>query len=148
MKQYTIKPFPNVSESFTLIVTPNVKKLRFEIEKAFEKWDRDEPEANLDGCAGMFSPACTFEKGPYDGTFTSDVFGTMFLAEDHLGVGYVAHECLHAAMAHERQRIRFDMNYGNDCDDHEERLAYYLTYCVREVWNTLIENGHVKEYPK
>lgn len=148
MKRYTIKPFPNVSESFTLVVAPNVKKLRVEIEKTFEKWNRNESGTKLDECAGMFSPACMFEKVPYDGLYSSEMFGTMFLSEDHLGAGYVAHECLHAAMAHERQRIRFDMNYGNDCDDHEERLAYYLTYCVREVWNTLIDNGHVKESPK
>ncbi len=145
MKQYTIKPFPNVAESFTLIVAPNVKKLRIEIKKAFEKWDRHEADTNIDECAGMFSPTCVFEKHPYGGVYSSDMFGTMFLSEDRLGAGYVAHECLHAAMAHERQRIRFDMNYGDDCDDHEERLAYYLMYCVREVWNTLLENGHVKE---
>lgn len=147
MKTYSIRPFPNVSESFILVVTPTVRKLRLEIRKAFDKWGRAETGLYLEDTAGMFSPTCKYEKVPYPGVFTSDVFGTMFLSEDHLGAGYVAHECLHAAMAHERQRIRFDMNYGEDCDDHEERLAYYLTYCVREVWNTLLENGHVKDRP-
>lgn len=148
MKRYTIKPFPNVSESFTLVVAPNVKKLRVEISHYLKSMDHCDSGMDLGNILGMFSPSSTWEKHKYPGTFTSDMFGTMFLSEDHLGAGYVAHECLHAAMTHERQRIRFDMNYGNDCDDHEERLAYYLTYCVREVWNTLIDNGHVKESPK
>lgn len=144
MKTYTIRPFPNVSESFNLVVTPTVRKLRLEIRKAFEKWGRTDKGAYLDDTVGMFSPAPSWETGECAGLFSSDMFGTMFLAEERLGAGYVAHECLHAAMAHERQRIRFDMAYGEDCNDHEERLAYYLTYCVREVWNTLLENGHVK----
>lgn len=142
MKKYTIQPITNVSETFTLIVTPTVNELRNEIKRIFRKIERE--TGDLSSTAGMFSPTCLYHNPKYLGEFTSDMSGFMFLSEDMLGAGYVAHECLHAAMAHERQRVRFDMSYGSDCNDHEERLAYYLTYCVKAVWNTLIDNGHVK----
>lgn len=141
MKQYMIHPLEGTLERFTLIVTPTVKELRSEIKRVFRKIEKETD--NLERVAGMFSPSCVYSNGKYPGEFYADMFGYMFLAEEKLGAGYVAHECLHAAMAHERQRIRFDMAYGDDCNDHEERLAYYLTDCVRAVWNTLIDNGHV-----
>lgn len=146
MKQYTIYPQKGMKECFTLIVAPTVKEIRSEIRRVFRKIER-EPE-DVPGTAGMFSPACTIFNSKHPGGFNSDMFGYMFLAEEMLGAGYVAHECLHAAMAHERQRIRFSMDYGDNCNDHEERLAYYLTDCVREVWITLLENGHVKANKK
>jgi len=72
-------------------------------------------------------------------------FAYMFLAEDALGVGVVAHECLHVATSHERFVLKYGMDYGPEIGEDEERLAYYLTSCVRGVYNTLYENKHIKE---
>jgi len=72
-------------------------------------------------------------------------FAYMFLAEDALGVGVVAHECLHVATSHERFVLKYGMDYGPEISEDEERLAYYLTSCIRGVYNTLYANKHIKE---
>jgi len=73
------------------------------------------------------------------------LFAVLFLNEDNLGSGIVAHECLHIAMAHERFVLRFGMNYGNGLDDleDEERLAYFVTHCAKAVYNVLYDNKHI-----
>jgi hypothetical protein len=72
-------------------------------------------------------------------------FAYLFLAEDGLGVGIVAHECLHVSMAHERFVLRYKMDYGDDIGEDEERLAYFLTSSIKGVYNTLYEHGHAQE---
>jgi hypothetical protein len=69
----------------------------------------------------------------------------MFVAEDGLGVGIIAHECLHVAMAHERFVLCYGMNYGPQIDEDEERLAYFLTSTVRGVYDMLYEHEHIKQ---
>lgn len=72
-------------------------------------------------------------------------YATMYLVEDRLGAGYVAHECLHAAMAYERAVRGFRMDYGHgEGYDHadEERLADTVEWISRAVWNILLDNGH------
>lgn len=71
------------------------------------------------------------------------LFAYMHLNEENLGVGVVAHECLHAAFAHERM-IMFECSYGDDCGKDEERIAYLLTDIIRGVCDVLNKNGHVK----
>jgi hypothetical protein len=72
-------------------------------------------------------------------------FAEIFLNEENLGVGVVAHECLHVAMAHERYINHFAMRYDPDNGNaDEERLAYYLTSVVKGVYNVLYDNGHCK----
>lgn len=71
-------------------------------------------------------------------------FAIMFLNEQYLGAGTVAHECLHVAMAHERHVLQFGMDYGAGITKDEERLAYYLTDVVKAVYTVLYENGHAK----
>lgn len=66
-----------------------------------------------------------------------NVFAIMFLNEEWLGCGTVAHECLHVAMTHERKVLMFGMNYSGEINDDEERLAYYLTDCVKSVYDAL-----------
>jgi len=72
------------------------------------------------------------------------LFAYMHLNEEHLGVGVIAHECLHVAFAHERM-IMFDCSYGADCGQDEERLAYLLTDIIRGVYDVLYKNGHIKK---
>ena len=72
------------------------------------------------------------------------VFAIMFLNEEWLGGGTVAHECLHVAMTHERKVLMFGMHYSGEINDDEERLAYYLTDCVKSVYNALYDNKHIK----
>ena len=71
-------------------------------------------------------------------------FAIMFLNEQALGGGVVAHECLHVAMAHERHVLQFKMDYGPECGEDEERLAYYLTEVVKSVNNVIYDNGHAE----
>jgi len=143
--RYSIFPVSNISESFTLVVSPTEKEMRAEIRKHLRKTEHYSKDMYLETTAGMFSPASMWEKGSiYPGTFSSDIFGIMFLSENCICPGYITHECLHAAMAHERSRIRFDMAYGDDCGENEERLAYYTGYCVKAVTDVLIQNGHAQ----
>jgi hypothetical protein len=73
-------------------------------------------------------------------TKASNIVGHMFLCEEHLTYPIISHECLHAAMAHERFLERFKMEYGGGVNQHEERLAYYHTYCVEEVVKQLLKH--------
>ena len=73
----------------------------------------------------------------------SGPFAYLFIAEDGLGAGIVAHECLHVTMAHERWVLRFGMNYGEGIGEDEERLAYFLTKCIKGVYDVLYEHKHI-----
>ena len=75
------------------------------------------------------------------------VFAIMFLNEEHLDAGLIAHECLHAAMAYERFVNGFEMCYGDDCGPSEERLAYLMTAFIRGVVNMLNDKGHINKEP-
>lgn len=89
---------------------------------------------------GIVMPVSTIDwkTGERDG-----LFAYMHLNEEHLGAGIVSHECLHAALAHERMTM-FDMRYGDECGRDEERLAHLLTDIVRGVYDALHDNRHIK----
>jgi len=72
------------------------------------------------------------------------LYAYMHLNEENLGVGVVAHECLHVAFAHERMMM-FNMIYGDGCGRDEERIAYHLTDIIRGVYEVLNKNGHIKK---
>ena len=122
-------------DHFEMHVSKTSEDMRSHIAKLFKEWGCDIP---IDGWAetrGLVHPVQPIE-GP---------FAYLFLAEDALGVGVVAHECLHVATSHERFVLRFGMNYGDNIGEDEERLAYFLTSCVSGVYDTLYEHGHIKE---
>ncbi len=75
------------------------------------------------------------------------LFAIMFLNEENLGAGVVAHECLHVAFYHEQYIMRFGMKY-KEMED-QERISYYFSNCVRGCYNILYNYGHIKkECPK
>ena len=118
-----------------------VARTQKEMQKDIAAYDEENgvPLSNTEGVLGQVSP-CTIISFDKDNASLGMQFATMFLNQEDLSPGVVAHECLHLAMAHERF-IHFAMNYGpgdTDIDD-EERLAYYLTSCIRGVYTTLIE---------
>lgn len=136
------------NDYFLMHVSKSSESMRSYIESKFKEWGCDIPKEGWDGTRGLVHPtAWIVEVGIKDKKLVSleAPFAHLFLAEDYLGVGVVAHECLHVAMTHERFVIRFKMQYGQDIDDDEERLAYFLSSCVRGVYNTLYEHGHIKE---
>lgn len=69
-------------------------------------------------------------------------WATVFLYEGNLGAGVVSHEALHLAMTHERTIVGFNMQYGDDCTEVEERLAYTLTEVVQSIYSVLFANKH------
>ena len=146
MAVYEIKPNPDFSTSFMLYLFPTEIEMRKEARRRMKRNGCTNPDD--DDFAGMFIPSVYVTNTKHKGNFHSDMFGYMFLAEETIGVGYVAHECLHAAMAYERYRLRFSMDYSDDqkkgTDDHEERLAYYHEDCIDKVWKVLVDNRHVK----
>ena len=76
-------------------------------------------------------------------TILSDgIIAHMFLNQDNLTHGIIAHECLHVGMARERFLLRFGMDYGDGLTplDNEERLAYYVGDIVELVTECL--TGH------
>ncbi len=139
---YIIHPEPSFNISFILAVSLNTEELKAQLTSRFKKWQR--PLYDIEGTKGMFSPTIILGSHTYKGDFTSDTFGTMFLAETELTPEYIAHECLHAAFAYDRFVRRFNMHYGEDCNDDEERIAYYLMYCIKNVTKILIDNKHLK----
>jgi len=98
-------------------------------------------EAPLDTLAQV-SPFCRSNIGTKD---FDGLFAIMFVSEENLGVGLLAHECLHVAMAYERFVNGFKMCYGPQCGDDEERLAYLMTDAIKGVVNTLRDNGHLHD---
>ena len=123
------------NEYFELHVSRNTKIMRAHIEELAKDQGWSEAAKDLKDTEGMVHPVISNE----------DLFALLFLSQEHLGVGVVAHECLHVAMAHERFILRFGMEYGDGLEnlEHEERLAYFLTHCIRGVYNALYENGHI-----
>lgn len=119
---------------FELHVSPNPGSMRRHIAEEFKKNSFPLPGGGVHDTVGLVQPI-----NPKSG-----LFAICFLNEERLGAGVVAHECLHVALAHERFVIHFGMNYGGQCEEHEERLAYFLTDCVKGVYDSLYEHGHIK----
>lgn len=119
---------------FELHVSQTAKFMRKHIEVLFGEWGCPLPTDGWAETRGLVHPVESFS-GP---------FAYMFIAEDGTGVGVIAHECLHVALAHERYVLRYGMDYGEEIGEDEERLAYFLTSAIRGVYNVLYDNGHIK----
>ena len=117
----------------------------YKTRSAMRKGISQQKKVSSNDCRGMFSPmeAIIDAKG---NIFHSTNIGTLFLNEQDLGTGVVSHECLHAAMTHERFVNGFDMQYGDGIEslDDEERLAYLLTFYCKNVYDILYKNKHIK----
>lgn len=118
---------------FLLHVSPDAKKMRAHAEEVAKGEGWPIPSEGWGVTRGLVHPMHSLD-GP---------FAHLFLAEDGLGSGIVAHECLHVAMAHERFVLRFAMAYGDEIGEDEERLAYFLTDCIKGVYSTLYDHGHI-----
>jgi hypothetical protein len=118
---------------FELHVSKNARTMRKHIEKVSQVDGWNIPTEEWENTRGLVHPIFAYT-GP---------FAYLFIAEDGLGAGIVAHECLHVAMAHERLVLRFGMNYGPEIGEDEERLAYFLTKCIKGVYDVLYENKHI-----
>jgi hypothetical protein len=127
------------TDYFELHVSPNARAMRRHIEAIATREGWEVPTEGWRETRGLVHPIQTFPD--------SGLFACLFLAEDGLGAGIVAHECLHVAMAHERIILHFAMGYGQEITKDEERLAYFLTDTIRGVYNVLYENGHIATRP-
>lgn len=139
MKQYTIYPFENRVEGFYLIVTKTRKQLIKALQE--HKTHYNDPQEVPVSMAGCFAPTPRLIHDLIPGELSSNMFGTMFLTLECISPEYVAHECLHAALTRERVRLQYSMGY-RDMDD-EERLAYYLTACIKGVY--VVISGMTKD---
>jgi hypothetical protein len=128
----------NWTETYEVHVSPTDQVMRAHVADVFKKLRIADPR-RMEGwerTGGLVHPT-NWTQGP---------FAYCFLVEKRLDGGYVSHEALHIAMAHERFIFRFGMSYGPECGEDEERLAYYLQACVSGIWEILYAHGHVKEY--
>jgi hypothetical protein len=105
--------------------------------------DGGEPDPT---CEGLVQPNVLLYRDGTLGAFSSTMFATVYLCEPRLRLspGYLAHECLHIAFAHERFILRYKMEYGPQCSAQEERLAYYHMDIVDGVTKTLRKGGHIR----
>lgn len=123
---------------FNLHVSPTANDMRKHIEEIADRDGWAVPTEGWDETRGLVHPVKSID-GP---------FAHLFLAEDGLGAGIVAHECLHVAMAHERFVLQFGMDYSDQIGEDEERLAYFLTSAIRGVYDTLYRYKHIKSENK
>jgi len=133
-KIYTMKR-DGWNDYFEMHVSKTDILMRKQAEKIAKRDGWAIPSDGWQDTRGMVHPMSTIS-GP---------FAYLFLSEGSLGVGVVAHECLHIATSHERFVFRYGMDYGEQIGEDEERLAYFLSSCIKGVYKTLRENGHIKE---
>lgn len=120
------------NEYYELRVSKNQKEMVKDMIKIYKlnKWPL---ENDFDCTQGLVYPI-----------YNSEKFAICFLHEDRLGPGVVSHEMLHVAFAHERNILRFKMDYGPKIGVDEERVAYFMTSLMAGVYETLYENKHIK----
>ena len=75
-----------------------------------------------------------------DGFFTSSMYGTIGLNEQHMNLAAVSHECIHAAFAWDRRINRYTGSH--EAHDMEERFAWYYEWLLAEVLKTLKKSGY------
>jgi hypothetical protein len=100
-------------------------------------------ETNIDTLA-LVHPSCGYSPKGEETIFYGPMFATLYVCEERMGSELLCHESVHIAMAHERYIMRFGMKYGEDCDEDEERLAYYTGRVFRGIVETLREHGHME----
>ena len=124
----------NWIDYFELHVSKTQKEMVAHVRKFYTKMKHPLPD-DLSVTLGLCSPVATgIGSGP---------FAYLFCNEENTGVGVVAHECMHVAMARERFVNKFSMSYGEQCGPHEERLLYLFSDIVKGVYDTLYENKHI-----
>jgi hypothetical protein len=128
----------NYTDHYEMHVSKNVNIMREHIKEVYRE-NKFKLSSEIDEVKGLVSPIASTS------SCNDHPFCYLFLNENDLGIGVVAHECLHISTTHERFINRFKMDYGLQIGEDEERLAYYLTDCVKGVYNVLYENKHIKE---
>jgi hypothetical protein len=129
---------------FELHVSKTAKEMKRHIKDWADKCDAKVFDVD-EQYEGLVQPTYMREfPAENDRRWYCSMFATMFLNAEYITHEVVAHECLHVAMAHERCVEHFMMDYGGDCGDHEERLAYYLGEITQEVIKTLKEGKYLR----
>ncbi len=124
---------------FEVHVSPSARTMREHVAEIYERYGLILP-SELDSTLGLVCPIMRLDSisGASDG-----LFAVMFVNMENCGTEILCHECLHVALAHERHVLMFGMDYGPECGEHEERLAYFLGAAMAGVVATLRENGHI-----
>lgn len=129
----------NNSKSFNLLVYKN----QSEMAAGVNSWciqNRGGPaKEDLTELYGLFAPRYIAEPYEYEGDLFYE-FGALFLSQDVISYGIIAHECLHAALFNDRTLYGFKGVYGEERApgfDDEERLAYKLQSYVSKVIGNL-----------
>ena len=76
---------------------------------------------------------------------TAEMYGIILLNEEYLIYDLIAHECLHAAIAHDRLINRYMNDYYNG-NEEEERLCYYFQWLYANVLYALKDEGYKIRY--
>jgi hypothetical protein len=71
---------------------------------------------------------------------TPEMYGIILLNEENLTNELIAHECLHAALAHERLINRYMLDYYKE-NGEEERLCWYFQWLYANVIFALKDEG-------
>lgn len=119
------------NDTFELHLSKTAKIMRNHINKMMREKFGIKNHTESNDTLGMVHPVLS----------TGNVFAYCFLNEENLTPGVIAHECGHIAMAHERFVLRFKMNYGDDCNDDEERMLHYMTSCIDGIYEVLKEHN-------
>ena len=92
----------------------------------------------------LVHPSATYTHKDEYGGFASDMFATLFVSQENMGSEVLCHESVHIALAHERYVLRYGMDYGDDCNPDEERLAYFTGKVFRGIVETLRRHKHME----
>jgi len=71
---------------------------------------------------------------------TAEMYGIILLNEEYLIYDLIAHECLHAAIAHDRLINRYMNDYYNE-NGEEEKLCWYFQWLFANVIYALKDEG-------
>jgi hypothetical protein len=122
------------NEWFELRISKTAKAMRYDIVRMGKSWDKRYHIGDFSDTLGMVHPVLS----------TGYCFAYCFLNEENLTPGIIAHECGHLSMARERFIIRFGMDYGDDCNEHEERMLGYMTSCIDGIYDVLKTNKLIR----
>ena len=87
-------------------------------------------------CAGMYRPNGVVI---YHKRKVYPKLGTIYLAKEKLGVGYISHEVFHCSMDYAHKKF----NVGSvriENNERQEDIAYFHGYIVKEICNWLNDN--------
>lgn len=72
---------------------------------------------------------------------TAEMYGIILLNEEYLIYDLIAHECLHASLAHDRLINRYMLYYYKE-NGEEERLCYYFQWLYANIIFCLKQEGY------